>query len=142
MASELIVAIGWMYSTLSGDAMLTESAPGGVWRGDAPPGTVMPYIVMLYQPNQSEDKMAFRGVRVLSDLYFEVLAIGPAKVTQTIANAAGRIDELLKVIDPLDIDGGTILSCYRTQPSEADPLIDGETQTNIGGMYRIMLKAS
>ncbi|SRR6266516_2076191 len=142
MGAEIAVAISWLYSTLNGDSTLHTSAPGGVWRAEAPPGTATPYVILIYQQNPSHDEIVFGGGRAFGDLFFEIVATGPAKVTQTIASAAGRLDTLLTVSQQTSISGGTLLACYRTQSSESDPLINGETWTNMGGIYRIMMKAS
>lgn len=142
MASEVAVALQWLYSTLNGDTTLAGYAPGGVWRGEAPPATVTPFVTMIYQPSSSHDEVVFGGGRAFSDLHFDVLAVGPAKVTAALANAASRIDTLLTVGAQTNITGGVLLACFRSSPMEGDPLIDGEVQTNMGGTYRLMLKAS
>ena len=141
-ANEVALTLEWLYGTLSGDGTLSGYAPGGVWRAEAPPSTTPPYVIMSYQPSQSHDEIVFGGARAYSDLYFEMLAVGPAKVTQTIANAAARIDTLITVATQTSVTGGIIMASYRTQPSEADVIVDGEMWTNIGGIYRVMVKAS
>jgi hypothetical protein len=141
-SNEVALILEWLYSTLSGDSTLSGYAPGGVWRAEAPPSTTPPYVIMTYQPGQSHDEIVFGGARAYSDLHFEVICAGPAKVTQTVANAAARIDTLISVATQTSITGGTILASFRTQPSESDVIIDGEMWTNIGGMYRVMVKAS
>jgi hypothetical protein len=142
MASEVAVALAWLYSTLNGDSTLTGYAPGGVWRAEAPPTTVTPFVTIIYEPSNSHDEPVFGGGRAYSDLYFDVVACGPAKMTATLASAASQIDTLLKVSAQTAITGGTISACFRSVPLEADPLINGETWTNMGGTYRIMIKAT
>jgi len=131
-----------MISTLSADATIQADAPGGVWRAEAPPGTAIPYIAVVFQPNNSKDKVVFGGVRAYSDLYFEVFATGPAASGQTIASAAARIDDLLTVPRQTVITNGTLMASYRTKPIESDVILDGTTWTNMGGEYRIMCKSS
>jgi hypothetical protein len=145
MGSEVGVALAWLYSTLKGDSTLTGYAPGGVWRGEAQPSTTPPFVVLIYLPSNSHDEVVFGGARAYSDLFFDVLACGPAdaqRVAPVIVNAAARIDTLLTVSTQTAITGGTILACFRSVPLEADPLINGETWTNMGGTYRIMIKAT
>lgn len=142
MGSEVAVALSWLYSTLAQDTTLSGYAPGGVWRAEAPDGTTPPYTIITYQPQQSRDEVVFGGGRAYSDLFFEVCTAGPANVTQTIANAATRIDTLLTVAQQTAITGGTLLASFRSAPVEGDPLINGEVWTNMGGVYRIMIKAS
>ncbi len=141
-ASEVDISYQWIQATLTGDSTLAGYIPGGVWRAEAPSGTTAPYVAITYQPNQSKDEIVFGGVRAYSDLYFEVVAAGPATTLQNIASAAGRIDTLLTVTQQTSITGGTILASYRAQPSEADPLINGQVWNYTGGVYRVMIKAS
>jgi hypothetical protein len=140
MAEEVDIAFAWLTSTLAGDVTLAGYAPGGVSRTFAQPKTATPYIVMSYQ--SGTDYPVFGGVNAYSDLYFEVMAVGPANNTQALTNAAARIKELLTVAQPVSVTGGSIRSCYRSQPLESDPLVDGEQWTSIGGTYRLMVTAS
>lgn len=139
---EVALALSWLVSTLSADSTLQGYAPGGVWRAEAPPGTAVPYVIVQYQPQQSKDEPVFGGGRAFSDLYFQVIATGPAANGVTIANAAARIDALLPVSQPTAVTGGTVIASYRTQPIEADTIIDGETWTDMGNIQRIMCKSS
>lgn len=141
-AHEMDVVYQWIQATLAGDSTLQSSAPGGVWRAEAPDGTASPYVAITYLSQQSRDEMAFGGVRVYSDLYFDVVAAGPASMLSGVASAAARIDTLLTVAQQTAITGGTVLASYRAQPSESDPLIDGERWNYTGGVYRVMVKAS
>jgi hypothetical protein len=141
-ANEIDIVYQWIQATLVNDSTLTGYAPGGVWRAEAEASTPAPYVTITYQPGQGRDEIAFGGVRVYSELYFEVCGAGPAKVLATIANAAARIDALLAISQQTAITGGTILASYRTQPVETDPLIDGERWNSNGGVYRVMVKAS
>lgn len=139
---EVALALSWMVSTLSNDTTLQGYAPGGIWRAEAPPSTATPYVIVMFQPNNSKDEPVFGGGRAYSDLYFHIFAAGPAKVTQAIANAAARIDSLLTTAQPIAVTGGTIIASYRNAPIESDVIIDGETWSNFGGEYRVMCKSS
>lgn len=139
---EVALALGWIVPTLSADTPLQGYAPGGIWRAEAPPGTAVPYVVVMHKQPQSKDEIAFGGVRVYSDLYFDVFAAGPAADGQQIANAAARIDQLLTVPNQTAITGGTLIASYRTSPIESDVILDGSTWSNFGGEYRVMCKSS
>lgn len=141
-ANEVDVAFQWIQATLVGDTPLQGYAPGGVYRAEAPNATPAPYVTVTYLPQQSKDEYAFKGVRVYSDLYFEVCAAGPAANLSGIASAAAQIDTLLTVPQQTPITGGTLLASFRAQAFETDPLIDGERWNATGGVYRIMIKAS
>lgn len=140
--NEIDITYQWIQATLSGDATLTGYAPGGVWRAEAEANTPAPYVTITYQPGRGRDEIAFGGVRVYSDLYFEVCATGPVSTLQNIVNAALRIDELLAIAQQTAITGGTLLAHYRVEPVETNPLIDGLRWNSNGGVYRGMVKAS
>lgn len=139
---EVALALGWIVPTLSGDTALQGYAPGGVWRAEAPPGTAVPYVVVMFQPTSSKDETVFGGGRAYTDLYFHVFAAGPAADGQQIANAAARIDQLLTVPQQTAITGGTLIASYRAAPIESDVILDGSTWSNFGGEYRVMVKSS
>ena len=140
--NELDIAYQWIQATLANDTALQGYAPGGVWRAEAETNTPAPYVTITYQPGLGRDEIAFGGVRVYSDLYFEVCGAGPATALQNIVNAAARIDALLPVSQQTAITGGVILASYRVQPASSDPLIDGVRWNSNGGVYRVMVKAS
>lgn len=139
---EIALSLEWLYATLSGDNTLMGYAPGGVWRVEAPPGTATPFVVIAHQSGSSTDTVAFGGVRLFSEMLFRVEAIGVAKNWTALTNAASRIDALLTVTQQTAVTGGTILSSFRVQPTEDDPLIEGGVQTNIGGIYKIRAKGA
>lgn len=141
------MVLDWMYATLAGDSALQGYAPGGVWRSEVPTGTdadptPTPYIIVTYQPQQSQDFIVFGGARAYSELYFEVVIVGPVTDWTTLTNGAARIDALLTIGQQTAVTGGTISAGYRTVPIEVDPLVAGEIQTNTGGIYKFMAKAS
>jgi len=140
--NEVDVAIQWIQGTLAGDTTLQGEAPGGVWRADAPAGTPGVYIAVTHQSNQGRDGTVFGGGRAFSEVFFEIVAAGPATSAQTIASAAARIDELLTVAQQTAITGGTLLGSFRMQPVESDPLINGVVMTYNGGLYKLMVKAA
>lgn len=140
--NEVDIAFQWIQSTLTGDSTLQGEAPGGVWRADAPAGTAGVYIAVTHQSSQGRDGTVFGGGRAFSEVYFEIVAAGPATSAQTIASAAARIDTLLTVAQQTAITGGTLISSFRTQPLEADPLINGVIMNNNGGLYKIVVKAA
>lgn len=142
MTSEAMLAYGWIYSTLAADATIKSLATGGIWRGEAPDNTAMPYIIILHNTGQSRDGAVFGGGRAFTDMRFQVFGVGPAKLTDSVSSIASRIDDLLKVDDPVNVSNGTIIASFRTMPLEADPNINGEVQTNIGGEYRIFAKST
>lgn len=139
----------WLQSVLIGDATLMALLPGGaatgVWRGMAPPDTLTPFIILVYQSGR--DVVTATGAfRLMSDLLYQVKAVGPASISATIAQVAGRIDRLLggppvwttsMGIVVNSVQEGQTLACYREQPLHLDELVNGELWTNVGGLYRV-----
>ena len=130
---EITMAFQFLVSTLSGDATLTSLAPGGVFRAMAPPQTATPFVILAFQ--SGTDTLTGNAVRMISRTTFQAKAVGPASQTATIAQAAARIDDLLKIVRNASTTGGIILDCYRSSPLQIDELVDGELWTNWGGMY-------
>jgi hypothetical protein len=144
--NEVLLGYAWLQSTLQGDSTLVnELAPGGVFRSLADPGTSTPYIIVSFQ--SGSDTTTFNGFRVLTQMTFQVKAVGPASDTASLASASSRLDVLLGgpptfppggvpiTID--DFDVGWMYSCIRQSPLSVDELVDGKMWTNAGGLYRL-----
>ena len=131
---EVVIALEFLYSTLSGDTALAGYAPGGVWRGDAPPGTTTPFVAIEHQSG-GVDTLTMNAYRVMSRPLFQVKAVGPTANLSATAQAAAEVDTLLKRTSG-SAPGGLILVCYREEPLFLDSLINGEPWTDIGGLYR------
>lgn len=140
--NEVDMTFQWIQSTLSQDTPLQADAPGGVWRADAPAGTAGVYIAVTHQSNQGRDGTVFGGSRAFTEVFFEVVAAGPATSAESVANAAARFDVLLTVAQQTAIPGGTLMGSFRVQPIASDPLINGVLMTFNGGLYKSMVKAS
>src|SRR5260221_14596117 len=86
---EVYYGFQWLKSVLAADSTLTGFAPGGIWRGMAPSGTVTPFIVIAFQA----------GVEVLTVNAFRlfVAPLYPGKcvraptVTNTITHHAAAL---------------------------------------------------
>lgn len=135
--AETIAGFTWLYNTLSGDSQLASLAPGGVWRAMAPPGTATPFVVFAMQ--SGTDVLTMNAARLMTDNLFQVKAVGPAKSMQAVADAAARVDDLLKRTDGT-VAGGAVLACYRESSLQLDELVTGELWTNLGGMYRLQIQ--
>jgi hypothetical protein len=138
---EVSLGFAWIYSTLSGDSTLNATLTGGVWRALAPPSTVAPYVVMIYQA-AGKDSVAFRGTRAYSDLLYQVKAVGPSNSYASLVALSARLDTLLTLATQVAVTGGTILGCYRSSPLQVDELVNGELWSNIGGLYRMVAKSA
>lgn len=91
--SEVMYGIQWLVATLSADSTLAGYAPGGIWRGLAPPATTTPFVIVAHQAGT--DSLTMNAFRLFSEIVYQVKAVGPASVTTQITNAAGRIDQLI-----------------------------------------------
>jgi hypothetical protein len=138
---EVSLGFAWIYSTLAGDSTLSATLTGGVWRALAPPSTIAPYVVMIYQA-AGKDSVAFRGTRAYSDLLYQVKAVGPSNNYAALVSLSARIDTLLTLATQVAVTGGTILGCYRSAPLQIDEMVDADLWSNIGGLYRLMAKSA
>lgn len=142
MSNEVGTAYSWIYSTLSNDSVVTTDAPGGLQRAYMPPGSLSPYIVMLFDQGKSKDYPVFGGGRAYSDLCFQIMVVGNADDTETLINAAARIDVIITVAQQTTVAGGILMQSIREAPIFADTLIEGEQMTNIGGEYHLYIAGS
>ena len=141
--NEAFLGLQFLYGILSADATLQGYAPGGVFRSEAPPGTAMPFVIIGLQ-SPGVDTMTITAVRLMSNPLFQIRAVGPAAITQQVANAASQIDTLLGGKDGLrnqSIANGFIAACYRENVLELDEIINGELITSLGGFYRLQIEA-
>jgi len=136
---EAFIAIDFIYTTLSDDASLSSLAPGGVWRGVAPPDTPTPFVVFSNQ--SAVDVITANGLRLMTDQQFQVKAVGPIDETDAISQAASAIDDLLKRTSGT-ATGGYILDCHRESILQIDEMVAGDLWTNIGGVYRLEVQQS
>lgn len=130
---EAVIALEYLISTLSGDTTLSTLAPGGCFRGLAPPNTVTPFVIVGYQ--SGVDVLTMNAVRLFSTPLYMVKVVGPADITPTIAQGAARVDELLRRTSGT-ATGGLVLVCYRESPLLLDELVNGTQWVSIGGLYR------
>jgi len=135
---EAAIALEWLLATLRGDNALTSIATGGVHRAMASLGTVPPYIIVANQAGV--DVLTANAVRLMNNSLYQVKAVGPAAMTDTLMSAAAEIDALFKRADGT-ATGGLILSCYRESPLQLDELrASGEQWSNVGGLYRLLIQ--
>jgi hypothetical protein len=134
---ETTAGFQWLYNTLSADSTLQTDAPGGVWRGLAPPGTATPFVILSLQ--SGKDVITANAVRVFDDDTFLVKAVGPASNNAGVLAAASRIDALLGRTSG-QVTAGAILACYRETPISIDELVNGELWSNLGGLYRLIIQ--
>lgn len=141
-ASEAYLGFQFFYGLLAPDPTLAEFAPGGVWRGIAPPGTSTPYVIVSMQ-SPGADSLTMVGVRLLVNPLFQIKAVAPASQTSQISNAAAQIDVLLGGKDGLKnqpLANGFIAACYRESLLQSDELENGELWSNFGGLYRLTIE--
>src|SRR5260221_8965079 len=79
----------WLKSVLAADATLMGYAPGNIWRGMAPSGTVTPFIVIAFQ--SGTDALTLNAVRIMVNPLFQVKIVGPATLSTTLAAGAAEI---------------------------------------------------
>lgn len=139
-ADEVALGLQWLQGVLSGDATLSGLAPGGVHRAMAPPNTQPVYVIVAWQAGT--DALTLNAYRLLSNLVYQVKAVGPASNTAAIVAAAKQIDVLLGGPTSGSVAGGYISACYRDGSLQIDELrASGEQWSNFGGLYRLQVQA-
>ncbi len=131
-------ALEWIYTLLHGDSTLQGLAPGGVWHGLAPVGTVAPWVIAQHQAGT--DVMVNSAYRVLVRDQFLVKIVGPTSGYANLVAAADRVDTLLHNSKGTVTDA-TILEVVRIAPLAIDELVDGVLYSNLGGEYRVWTRA-
>lgn len=121
--------LGWLTSTLGGDATLAGYAPGGVWRGMAPDGTATPYVIVARQGGR--DLVLPGAIRVWDDATYLVKVVGPATQDATLASAASRIDALLQGASGTNGSDTRVLSCEGVAVVDTDELIAGASGSEV-----------
>jgi hypothetical protein len=123
---------------LANDVELLSVAPGRVRRGKAKPKSAIPYVIMSYQ--SGHDVLTATGVRIMLDATYLVKAVGPERLTESIFQAAARIDALLDTKNQSVPAGGFLLSGNRDSPVTYDEDVNGEQWLHAGGMYRLIVQ--
>src|SRR5258708_7187298 len=90
---EVYYGFQWLKSVLAADSTLTGFAPGGIWRGMAPSGTVTPFIVVAFQAGA--DVLTMNAIRLFVTPLYQVQFLGAMTLSNTLAAAAAEIDSLL-----------------------------------------------
>jgi hypothetical protein len=132
--NEIAIAYEWIYTQLADDATLAAIPIGGVFRSIAKDGTSTPYVIVSHLGGH--DVLGSGGARIMSDLLFQVYAIGPAANFDDVSLAALRIDALLESQAGTN-DDGTVLAIRRQQPLILDEIVNAAMWTRLGGIYRV-----
>ncbi len=125
-----------LYSRLSGDATLTGLAPGGVWRGVAPSGTIGTWVV--FNHISADDVYTLKARAVVNSVY-QVKAIAPGESAAPAWQAAERIEALL-TDQALTMPTGRLLMIRRQQVVSMTETDGGEQYQHAGGIYAIMVQ--
>ncbi len=130
---EAVSGLEFIYNTLTGDTTLMAIVTG-VYRGMAPDQAVPPFVILSLQAGS--DTLTANAVRLLTQALYQVSATGPASMSTQLAQAAARIDDLLKRASGT-VTGGRIDYCYRESPLLLDlPPSLGVMWSKFGGLYR------
>lgn len=143
-AHEVALGMAWMMSVLRANSPFVAAIPGGLWRAKVPaeatpPLAPPPYGVLIHQAGT--DNMAFGG-RAYANMLIQAKVVGPSTQSTALEAAAALMDTLLTLTGQVAVTGGTIMSCYRSQPLQLDEDVAGEEWMNIGGLYRLMAKSA
>jgi hypothetical protein len=141
----------WLYQTLSQDTVLGDLVHGRIYGYLAPPGATLPYVVYSHQSGR--DVRALGPTRIMTDMVYQIKAIGSGGSFAPLKSIVDRLDDLLQgaagvVIDPRSdimtrgLAGQLIrrhvLMCVREQPIAYVEVEDGMQYRHLGGLWRII----
>ena len=136
--NEVSRGLSWLMTTLTGDATLTASLPGGVWRDMAPAGSATPFCVVSLQ--SATDVIGAGGYRQMVNCLFQINLAAPASQYPTLVTASDRLDVLLGRASGQTSDA-YILSCTREQTIELPRLEDGVLWSTRRTLQRILISS-
>lgn len=138
--NEIALGLAWINATLMGDSTMVALTPGGFHRAMAPPDTATPFVMYAWQ--SGADTTTANAFRLLSELTFQIRAVGPVSDMASVMAVASQIDTLFGGPTSGITTGGIIDACYRQSPVMFDELVSGKQWSNIGGLYRLEIQRS
>lgn len=136
MVAELSRVNSWIYSVLSGDAVLSAGVGDRIYSDEAPQGTPSPLVVFAYLGGNARVR-TLKGGHLLTSLYM-IRAIAEGSSYDDIEPLADRIDALLTVGDQGTVVRGVrITACHLDQAHQRRDASEGKPVVYMGGVYRI-----
>jgi hypothetical protein len=139
--AEVVQATDWIVARCKADTALMAVATGGVWRGLAPLGTTMPYVLVVHQVMTDTNTIDAR--RLMARGLFQIKMVGLSTQYDNLETGADRIDELFKSQSSVALSPvGGILESYRSQSLTYEALVNGLQESHLGGLYNIDVQAT
>lgn len=125
-----------LYSLLSGDAELSDLAPGGIWHRRADQEAAMPYVVFHRQASAATMR-TYQGPAARGQVWM-VKGVCRGGDAQEAEEIDARVEAILEGAE-LTIDGEQLL----LEPMRTEDLDYGEGEAdenvhNVGGLYRLV----
>ncbi len=137
MPAETAAAARWVYSTLTGDSLITSAVADRVFAYRVPAGAAFPAIAFSFTAQQ--DTRVADG-RVLARLTLNVQAVNESDDLSSLRDLAGRIDVLLEGASGQNVDG-VVGFCARQKPIEFIERTDqGREFAHLGGLYDLVVQ--
>ncbi len=134
---EAYAGIEFLYNTLHGDSTLMALVTD-VYRDKAADAAIPPFVILTHQAGS--DTLTANAVRLMTRSLYQVVVLGPDSMSPQMAQAAARIDALLKRTSGT-VTGGLIDACYREQPLLlGQPPVNGMEWSKMGGLYRLEIQ--
>lgn len=134
MANAIQTSLGFLESTLSGDATFAGYL-NGIFTAVAPQGTLPDWCIL--QPQSSQRVLNAYGVLVLTQGIYQVKVVGPEDDYANLYNAYNRMQTLIGLVRPSSGSYGSILACYQEQDLYVQELVAGVQYINLGGLFRV-----
>jgi hypothetical protein len=139
----ILLAEQWLHGMLAGDAQLVALLPKYPGASPAIYGYVapenVPYPVVIYSYQSGDDVYGSGKMRIMSQLVYQVKAVGAGATFSVLAPVADRIDELLHGAFG-SVAGLSVLSCMRRAPVAYAEIDNGIQYRHLGGLYRLQVR--
>lgn len=132
--AETLVVEEWLYTVLSGDAVLSAAVGGRIYGYVAPTGAALPYVI--YQQQAGRDIAGVGPARIMSTFSYIVKCVAKGNSFAGIEVAANRIDAVLQAASGSNVRG-TVIACVREAPFALVESTDTGQYRHLGGSYRL-----
>lgn len=123
----------WLFSTLSGDSVLSGMVGGRIFEAPYPTESAMPFVV--FDPSGHRDVIGVGGQRIDTTNTYVVKAISTGTGWGVVLPIAKRIDALLHNVTATTAHGA--ITCVRESSIVMPEAVQAIQYRHLGGLYRI-----
>ncbi len=137
---EDMLAEKWLKDTLSGDSTLMAAALGGIWDGPARDGTKYP--IVRYDLQSAVETRTTDLTTLWLNMLWLIRGVAETTSLATLRTISNRINVKLHGSHDVAVTDGMIMWCSREQGFNQQAVENGREYRHVGGIYRIVIKAT